>query len=86
MDKTYFVILMILQTVPSGVTLTTALDPTTSTNIKPVGVFLSVDWEGSMVLTGSFRVCISFSPITLVLTLVQSSTSKSPDLLPPQAP
>ena len=45
-----------IETVPGSVTLSSAVDPTTTTNLKPYGVALSIDWKGDMTLTGSFRV------------------------------
>ena len=45
-----------IETVPGGVTLTTAVDPTSTTNLRPYGIALNVDWKGDMNLTGSLRV------------------------------
>ena len=45
-----------LETIPGGVTLTSAVDPTSSTNLKPYGVTLDVNWKGDMTLAGNFRV------------------------------
>ena len=45
-----------IETVPGSVALINpAVDPTTTTNLKPYGIYLSVDWKGNMVLSGSFR-------------------------------
>ena len=45
-----------IETVPSGTQfINPAIDPTSTTNLKPYGVYLSVDFKGNMVLTGSFR-------------------------------
>lgn len=45
-----------LETVPGSVVLSPAVDPTTTTNLKPYGVALNIDWKGDMTLTGNFRV------------------------------
>ena len=45
-----------LETVPQGVTLTAAVDPTSSTNVRPYNIALNIDWKGDMTLTGNFRV------------------------------
>ena len=47
-----------LETVPGSVSLTPAVDPTSSTNLRPYGMALSINWKGSMTLTGNFRVRI----------------------------
>ncbi|MCJ1225724.1 hypothetical protein MMC12_002373 [Toensbergia leucococca] len=44
-----------IETVPGSVQLTAAVDPTTTTNLKPADIFLSVDWKGNMTLSGFFR-------------------------------
>ncbi|KAG8528781.1 uncharacterized protein KY384_006469 [Bacidia gigantensis] len=44
-----------IETVPSGVRLSTPIDPTTTTNLKPYNVDLNVDWSGNMVCTGNLR-------------------------------
>ena len=45
-----------IETVPGSVALINpAVDPTSTTNLKPYGVYLSVDFGGTMTLTGSFR-------------------------------
>jgi hypothetical protein len=45
-----------IETVPGTVRLINpAVDPTTTTNLKPFGITLNVDWAGSMTLSGSFR-------------------------------
>ncbi|KAL6719987.1 hypothetical protein ACLMJK_001908 [Lecanora helva] len=43
-----------IETVPGGTRLT-AVTPSSSTNLKPYGVYLSVDFQGNMVLSGNFR-------------------------------
>ena len=76
-----------LETVPGGVTLTPAVDPTSSTNLKPYAVQLNIDWKGNMNLTGYFRVRIfrcqgyMFSDTNL-----KNSISKSPVRPLPQVP
>lgn len=45
-----------IETVPGQVILTTAVDPTSTTNLKPYGIALNVNWSGNMTLTGYFRV------------------------------
>lgn len=45
-----------IETIPQGVTLTTAVDPTSTTNLRPYGIALNVNWKGNMTLTGYFRV------------------------------
>lgn len=63
-----------IETVPSGTGFTRYVDPTTSTNIQPYGVYLSVDWSGNMVMTGYFRYIqvagAAAPPSTLTITLV----------------
>lgn len=53
-----FLLLISLKTVPSGVSLTPAIDPRA---LKHANVTLNVDWSGQMTLSGYFRVC-SFFP------------------------
>lgn len=48
-----------IETIPNGVTLTTAVDPTTTTNLRPYNVALNVNWAGTETITGNFRVRIS---------------------------
>lgn len=45
-----------IETVPLQVTFTTAVDPTSTTNLRPYNIALDVDWAGDMTLTGYFRV------------------------------
>ena len=45
-----------IETVPGGVSLTSAVDPTSTSNLKPYGVTLNVNWKGNMTLAGHFRV------------------------------
>jgi len=64
-----------IDTVPSGVRLINpAVDPTTTTNLKPFGVTLNVDWAGSMTLSGSFRYVqvagAAAAPSTLTVALI----------------
>ena len=47
-----------IETIPGGVTLTAAVDPTSTTNVKPYGIALNIDWKGTMTLNGYFRVRI----------------------------
>ena len=44
-----------IETVPGGTSFTVDVSPTTTTNLKPYGVYLTIDWKGNMVLTGRFR-------------------------------
>ena len=75
-----------IETIPGGVTLTTAVDPTTSTNLKPYGIALSVNWAGTMTLTGNFRVRTLPAPIRDVPDTDLDSTSKSLEPPLPRAP
>ncbi|MCJ1274178.1 hypothetical protein MMC21_001973 [Puttea exsequens] len=63
-----------IETVPSNVRFTTPINPTTTTNLKPYGIYLSVDWKGNMVLSGNFRyVQVSgapAAPASLTITLI----------------
>lgn len=63
-----------IETVPGSVRLTPAVDPTTTTNLKPYGVYLSIDWAGNMVLTGYLRYVqvagAPTAPSSLTITLV----------------
>lgn len=63
-----------IETVPSTVTLTPAIDPTTTTNLKPYSIYLSVDWKGNMVLSGLFRYVqvagAAAAPSSLTITLI----------------
>ncbi len=45
-----------IETIPGGVTLTAAVDPTSTTNLRPYGVSLNINWKGAMTLSGYFRV------------------------------
>ena len=53
----FFIKLIPSKTVPSGVSLTPAIDPRA---LKHANVTLNVDWNGQMTLSGFFRVCIIF--------------------------
>ncbi|KAL9097666.1 MAG: hypothetical protein Q9163_006306 [Psora crenata] len=44
-----------IETVPGSVRLTNNVNPTTSSNLKPASVYLNVDWEGEMAVSGFFR-------------------------------
>lgn len=44
-----------IETVPVGTSFTADVSPTTTTNLKPYGVYLTIDFKGNMVLTGHFR-------------------------------
>ena len=63
-----------IETVPNGGPFTAFVDPTTTTNLKPYGVYLSVDWQGNMVMTGYFRYVqvpgAAAAPASLTITLV----------------
>lgn len=76
-----------ITTVPGGVDLTPAVDPTSTTNLRPYGVALNVNWKGNMTLTGYFRVRTFHDQMYSVneLTLI-NSTSKSPEPPLPQVP
>jgi len=62
-----------IETVP-GTKLTTPVDPTATTNLKPYNVYLAVDWKGNMVLSGAFRYVqvagAGPAPSTLTITLI----------------
>ena len=75
-----------LETVPGGVTLTAAVDPTSSTNLKPYGITLNVDWNGNMKLAGYFRVSTLHNQAQSSLHTDFYSTSKSPEHRLPQVP
>ena len=49
-----------IETVPGSVDLTTAVDPTTTTNLRPYNVNLNVNWAGTETITGNFRVRIPY--------------------------
>ena len=51
-----------IETVPPNVVFTTAVDPTTTTNLRPYGIALNINWAGTMTLTGNFRVRNSHAP------------------------
>jgi len=63
-----------IETVPSTAALTAPVDPTTTTNLKPYNVYLSVDWNGNMVLQGAFRYVqvagAAAAPSSLTITLI----------------
>ncbi|KAF6236205.1 hypothetical protein HO173_005835 [Letharia columbiana] len=63
-----------IETVPQEVSLTTAVDPTATTNLRPYGIALSVNWKGTMTLTGYFRYIqisgAAAAPSTLPITLI----------------
>lgn len=63
-----------LGTVPNNRPLSRPIDPTTATNLKPYGMALSLDWKGTMTLSGSFRYIqvagAAAAPGTLTITLV----------------
>ncbi|KAK4691247.1 hypothetical protein P7C71_g5711, partial [Lecanoromycetidae sp. Uapishka_2] len=63
-----------IETVPSTVELSSPVDPTSSTNLKPYDVYLSVDWKGNMVLKGAFRYVqvsgAAAAPSSLTITLI----------------
>ena len=44
-----------IEVVPYSVQFTRFIQPTTTNNLQPYGVYLSVDWSGNMVMTGYFR-------------------------------
>ena len=64
-----------INTVPGTTRLISpAIDPTTTTNLKPYGIYLNVDWKGTMTLTGNFRYIqvagANAAPATLTIALV----------------
>lgn len=64
-----------IETVPGQVQfINPAVDPTTTTNLKPVGISLSVNWAGSMTLSGAFRYVqvsgAAAAPATLTIALI----------------
>ncbi|CAD6569744.1 MAG: hypothetical protein ASARMPRED_003128 [Alectoria sarmentosa] len=63
-----------IETIPQGVTLTTAVDPTSTTNLRPYGIALNVNWKGNMTLTGYFRYIqisgAAAAPSTLTIALI----------------
>ena len=63
-----------IETVPLGTSFTTDVSPTTSTNLKPYGVYLTIDMKGNMLMTGYFRyVQVSGAPTrpsTLKIALI----------------
>ena len=74
-----------LETTPGSVTLSAALDPTTSTNLKPYGLSLNINWAGSMTLAGYFRVRSYHHRTDTPLDAdFNDSTSKSPEPAQPQ--
>ena len=75
-----------LETVPQGVTLTAAVDPTSTTNVRPYNIALNIDWQGDMTLTGNFRVRTFHTQLCPFPDTNRNSTSKSPAPLPPRAP
>lgn len=76
-----------IETVPGAVKLTPAVDPTSTTNLKPYGIALNIDWKGAMTLTGYFRVRPSYCLSSILMdTDYETSTSKFPEPLLPQVP
>ena len=63
-----------IEVVPGSVRLTTPVNPTTTTNLKPYNVDLNLKWDGTMTLTGYLRyVQVSGSgagPTTYKVTLI----------------
>jgi len=63
-----------IETVPGGVSFSPAIDPTSTTNLKSYGIYLSVDWKGTMSLSGSFRYVqvagAAAAPGTLTIALI----------------
>ena len=63
-----------IETVPNGKRLNPPMDPTSSTNLKPYGLSLTVDWDGSMTFSGNFRYVqvsgASAAPDSLTIGLV----------------
>lgn len=60
--------------VPYSVSLSAPIDPTTTTNLKPAAIYLSVDWKGNMALSGFMRYIqvagAAAPPGTLKITLI----------------
>lgn len=75
-----------IETVPGSVTLTTAVDPTSTTNLRPYGMALSINWQGSMTLTGYFRVRKLHAQIENRNSNDLNSIFKSPEPPLPQVP
>lgn len=68
-----------IETVPGSVKLSPVVDPTSTTNLKPYGIALSIDWKGAMTLTGYFRVRpIYYLSCKFIDTDYETSTYKSP--------
>lgn len=63
MDTAFFLLLILLKTVPSEVSLTPAIDPRA---LKHVNITLNVDWSGQMSLSGFFRVCNLFPDKSMI--------------------
>lgn len=63
-----------IETVPGNVRLTAAVDPTSTTNLKPYGITLNVDWTGNMTIAGYFRYIqvsgADAAPSTLTIALI----------------
>ena len=73
-----------LETVPGSVSLSPKVDPTSTTNLKPYGVALDIDFDGNMNLTGYFRVCTFYYHISTISDSDFNSISKSPEPPLPQ--
>lgn len=73
-----------IETVPGNVRLTAAVDPTSTTNLKPYGITLNVDWTGNMTIAGYFRVRTFHAQTHSFHDANRHSTSKSREpMLPP---
>ena len=75
-----------IETIPGGVSLTTAVDPTSTTNLRPYDISLNVNWQGSMTLTGYFRVRTFHAQIYNLPDAKLNSTFKSPEPPLPRVP
>ena len=75
-----------IETVPGSVTLTAAVDPTSTTNLKPYGIALSINWQGSMTLSGYFRVRTFHAQVENCPNRDMNSTFKSPEPPLPRVP
>ena len=75
-----------IETIPGGVSLTTAVDPTSTTNLRPYDISLNVNWQGSMTLTGYFRVRTFHAQKYKFPDANLNSTFKSPEPPLPRVP
>ncbi len=63
-----------IETIPCCTPLSTPVDPTTTTNLQPAALYLSVDWKGNMALSGFMRYIqvtgAAAPPASLTVTLI----------------